>query len=395
MDNCYLEFRSTTYDKPYWFNIVTNKSTFQKPATIKNCDYKIPTNWVRVKSRTQDKFYFYDKMNGTTQWFLPFPSDQCNKSLSWKDNSCYIDSILQSIFGPGVNNTLAREILYTNLNFDKRTTNLCDVKHREKIQRKLRRISDTIQNISKKDIEDVTEFKEALKNCPYSGAGRTEQFYGTAMRDAGEFLNYILNFFPVSDKAVREETKYVTNEGESLKFQRLSKDYNSSIIIKVFWEKLIEPKQQLSLENFLRDEIESTFDEPFTVEEVQGQQFTRRFTVREIIDSPAVIFSVDRVTFYKNIFPSTDDYGGYDPNARTYYIDTNISVPNRITLSSGKSLKLSAIVIYRSHHYTCYFKCKNEWYYYDDKASPKIIKQDLDKKLIEKQGTQYFYTDEV
>ena len=93
MNNCYLEFRSATYDKPYWFNIVTNKSTFQKPSTIKDCDYKIPTNWVRVKSRTQDKFYFYDKMNNTTQWFLPFPRDQCNKSLSWTGNSCYMDSI--------------------------------------------------------------------------------------------------------------------------------------------------------------------------------------------------------------------------------------------------------------------------------------------------------------
>lgn len=388
MDNCYLEFRSVTYDKPYWFNIVTNKSTFQKPSTIKDCDYNLPTNWARVKSRTQDKFYFYDKMNKTTQWFLPFPRDQCNKSLSWTGNSCYMDSILQSIFGPGVDNTLAREILYTNLNYDKRK-NLCDVKYREIIQSKLQEISDTIQNISKKDIKDVRAFRKVLRRCPYGGAGEEEQFYGTDMRDAGEFLAYILNFFPISDKAVKKEKKYVTNEGEELKLIDESIDYNSSIIININWQKLLL-SEGLSLENFLSDETELTFDLPFNVDQYPGQ-FKNRVTLIEIIDSPAVIFSVERVTLLRNIISSTDD----DDDDETYYIDKNISVPNWITLSSGKSLKLSAIVIYESAHYTCYFKCKNEWYYYNDMATPKIIKQELDKELVGKQGTQYFYAEEM
>lgn len=386
MNNCWLEFMSINYNKPYWFNIITNKSTFQNPSLVKYCDYKIPANWKLVKSRTQNKFYFYDTTNHTAQWFLPFPSDQCNKSLSWTGNSCYMDSILQSLFGPGVNNTLAREILYTNLNFDTRE-NLCNVTYREIIQSKLREISDTIQNISKKEINNVTEFRKVLRKCPYLGAAGGEQFYGTEMRDAGEFLSYILNFFPISDKAIRKEKKYVTNEGEDLKLIDESIDYNRSIIINVDGRSLLL-SEGLSLQNFLRVEIEHRFDVPFTVDQYPGQ-FKNRVHLSEIVDSPAVIFSIERVIMLPNINSSSSS-----SSADETYIDKNIIVPNWITLSSGRSLNLSAIVIYRAAHYTCYYKCKNEWYYYDDMASPKIIKQELDKELIQKQGTQYFYTEE-
>jgi hypothetical protein len=382
MDNCWIEFTTKT-NKPYWFNIITKKSTFQIPSMVKDCGlFQIPPNWERVKSRTQNKFYFYDRTSNTTQWSLPFPDDQCNKSLSWTGNSCYMDSILQSIFGPGVDNTLAQEILYANLNFDTRK-NLCDIKYREIIQSKLREISNTIQNISKKDINNVKEFRKVLRNCPYRGAVIEEQFYGTEMRDAGEFLSYILNFFPISDKAVRKENKYVTNEGEELKLIDESIDYKSSIIININWQTLLL-SEGLSLENFLIDELESKFDTPFTVEKYPGK-FTHRFTSRKILDSPAIIFSFERLTLLKNI---TDD----DDDGETYYIDKKINVPNRINLTSGKSLNLSAIVIYETAHYTCYFKCKNEWYYYNDMATPKIKKQKLDKEFIGKQGTQYFYT---
>lgn len=370
----WIEFYSSTYKKNYWYNILTQNSTFIKP-NIYAVNYKLPENWVVILSKKYQKFYFYNTKTNKTQWNLPFPQDKCLKSLSWSGNSCYMDSILQCIFGSGINNTLAEEILYTNLNLDTREES-CPIENRNLIQKELRNISNTIQNISNKDVNNVSEFRKILKNCP----GKFENFFDNQMRDSGEFLSYILKFFPISEKANTITTTYATNSFSSnpdlIESSKII-DNKASIIVAITPFDLLAIKDSSKLSSFLNIIDDSgKLDEPIRPDEGigKGKSFSRRISIKEMIDSPVIIFSVNR----KNPIDNT-------------YISTKL-VPNKyIELKSKRKLELSAITIFQNYHYTCYFKCNNNWYYYDDTFPNRITSSKLNLDLITKQGTQYFY----
>jgi hypothetical protein len=370
----WIKFYSITYKQEYWYNILTQKSTFIKP-NIYIVNYKLPENWIVILSKKYNKFFFYNTKTKKTQWNLPFPEDKCLKSLSWSGNSCYMDSILQSIFGPGIDNTLAEEILYSNLDLDTREKS-CSIENRNLLQKELRKISNTIQNISDTDVKNVSEFRKILKNCP----GNFEQFYDTNMRDSGEFLSYLLDFFPIGEKARTITTTYGTNSFSSnpelIESSKIV-DTKASIIIAITPFQLLTITESIKLSNFLNTIDDSgKLDSPLIPDEGigKGKSFFRRIAIKEMIDSPVIIFSVNRINPINN-----------------KYISTKLFPTKHIELKSKRKLELSAITIFQEHHYTCYFKCNNNWYYYDDTSPNRITISKLDLDLISRQGTQYFY----
>ena len=112
--------------------------------------------------------------------------------------------------------------------------------------------------------------------------------------------------------------------------------------------------------------------------------FCRRIQKINVINAPYLIFYLER--------------GGVEKGKNKFY--RNEIIPDlEITLESGKKLNLTSIVIKTgevdSGHYTCYYKCKDEWYFYNDLSSTiKDIgsyKNLLKNKDVKTSSTLLFY----
>lgn len=385
----YYPFSSITQNqKLYWFNIITNESTWNKPSINDDFPLILPNSWKLKQSSQTGQYYFYNVATKKSQWEYPELSRCSLNGLEWIGNSCYMDSILLCIFGPYLNNSLAKELLFTNLENDTRK-NICHLKHTNDIQNQLLNIAFTIHNMfpESKKIKNVQDFRNSLKKCPYKGRGLQEQFYTNEMRDSGEFLMYLLGMFPISEKAVIDIKHYVanTNSKKYIKSDQL-KDKKGSIVVNIDFFTLVNLKEEpVSLENFIKMEIRSGIlskDNLYKVTEgpYKDQEFSRHLEIRKIISAPAVIFSINRI----NIL-SPDKI-----------LLTKFECPDEIVLESKNKLYLSAVTVYVGEHYVCYFKCKNKWYFYDDMNEKNLLREvDISaknhQKIIMEQGTQYFY----
>jgi len=379
-ENIWRVFTSNKYNKPYYYNIITGVSQWTKP-TDNTIEVYLKLPWKKFLSST-NQYFFFNVNSNISQWKLPV---YCNKGLEWTGNSCYMDSILQSLFGCE-GNILMNKILYTNLDMDTRK-NLCSVKDRKDIQEELRKITSFIRGLSNGNEKNtVKNFRKLLKKCPYKGAGNHEQFYGKNMRDSGEFLGYLLNMFPVSESAKTVTINYATNDlSENVPDKNLIEtsrviDTKGSIIITI---DSLGIKSNTKTSDFLtiyQDTGKLDEDDMFIPTEGigKGKKYYRNIKKTEMINSISVIFSL----FRNN--PITEEY-----------IDTMIIPEEKITLSSGKKLELTAITVYTLRHYVCYFKCNNEWYLYDDTEKENVTKigtySDLNLQQIGMNGTQFFY----
>jgi len=221
-----------------------------------------------------------------------------------------------------------------------------------------------------------------LKKCP-----NAYLFYGSKQAEAGEFLNYILKIFD-TNLAIKKYTTYgsfsmvddiTSSEFESSKTSEYI-DYSASIIHFVPVNNLLKNSKNNYYE--LRSFLELTDDSGILEEgnEFGDAKYIRKIGKTTLIDTPYLIFNLNRL------------FGG------TFY-RTKI-IPNEIiTLDNLKSFILSSIVVYKDSHYTCYFRCGEKFYYYDDMSS-KILKVGGYDKLLNHisnpnvmtNGVLYFYT---
>jgi len=209
------------------------------------------------------------------------------------------------------------------------------------------------------------------------------------MRDSGEFLGYLLNMFPVSESAKTVTINYATNDLSDdvpdknlIETSRIT-DNKASIIITIDSFKLLGINSDTKISDFLtiyQDTGKLDDDEMFIPTEGigKGKKYYRNIKKTEMVKSISVIFS-----FFRNN-PITEEY-----------IDKMIIPEEKITLSSGKKLELTAVTVYTLRHYVCYFKCNNEWYLYDDTEQENVTKigtySDLNLHNIGMNGTQFFY----
>jgi hypothetical protein len=374
---------SNKYKELYYYDIVNNKSQWKKPNNENVFLVNTPSNWEGVLSSKYDQYYFFNENTHKSQWKLPEQTSM--NGLRWTGNSCYMDSILQSIFGPG-NTVLTNGILNENLDLDKRTDLFCTVQNRKAIQRELIKIDNIIKGYEGYD-ETVKEFRKTLRKCRNQGG---EDFYGNEMRDSGEFLDYLLNMFPISRTAKLLTVTYATNnlsndlvKEDFIETSKIS-DNNSYIINTIYSDELYNLEENTKLSEFLIKEYDSgelSRDNLFSPDSGvgKGHMFLRRIQFSEVIDAPALIFSLQRTIINEN-----------------YVVETKVLPEEKITLASGRKLELTAVTVYVGRHYICYFKCNNKWYLYDDNGHPLLkeigIYNDLDLENIGSKGTQFFYT---
>lgn len=258
-------------------------------------------------------------------------------------NSCYIDSVLVSLFAS------QNKIMDDNIIFKKFRDNVPDksswitCNSRKKIQIELIRIINSFRGYE--NVRDCTSLREAMSGCPGS-----QEFHRGGMQDAGEFLLYLFNIFEVN-VAKKHRATYVTNS-----IANPPKDY-----IKTFSEvqdctpllniPSLRVEKGLDPTKFLNDTEDAIFSkEDFYRHEETGIRYRRRIETTKLLESSYIVFNVERILY------RTDSF-----------INTKISVPPQVVVNKNNPvLNLNAVVVYVSGHYTCYFKNGEVWYYYDD-----------------------------
>lgn len=331
---------------------------------------------------------------------------KCTGSLEWVKNSCYLDSTLQALFAPD-GAGFVDMMLYTDVsNIDPRDL-YCESKYIARLQKELIEIRKTIKGEyaeePDKQVQNVSQLRELFKKCPAKDRGSREQFYTGSQRDSGEFLKYLLRFFPISETAEKSFIIYGTNDMETPASQLVDNtgrintsmqgivvetsrriDQRSSVIVEIPQFAL---KQIVQLSQFMTQLQDSgELDEPLV--DLSKNEYNRMITLASVVSSPVVLFSINRL-----INPT-----GLQNDPNTEYVETRV-VPEEDIRSNSKKLSLVSIVVSTrgGGHYYTYYKCDNTWYIYDDRLTPRVTTIGTFSDLIAYRngdalvGVQYYY----
>ena len=307
--------------------------------------------------------------------------------LNYTGNSCYQDTSLLCLFSRK-NEFIDDNILYKDLNEIESKEVKCSIKTREKIQKELYRITKSMRGLE--NISYCSNLRKLLKDCDYGS-----KFSTTDMQDAGEFLQYLFSLFEVVNTKIKI-LNYVTNSKEEINNDNIL-DSRKLLTKTLKRTEVVSPVFNVS--NFILEEQMKFSDIMINMEDVkftkenrynfEDKKYSRKITITKILESDYIIFNIMR-KFY-NISKGKNDRN-YD------YIDfeRKLRIGNNI-------LFLNSIVIHESHHYTCYFRCGNEWFFYNDNPSGskhliKRVGKFTDLINIEdthRLGTLYFYNKDM
>lgn len=338
------------------------------------------------KNRVKDTGIFQKWI--ATQKYIPETIDDCPsfRGLDYTGNSCYQDSTLLALFAVP-NNFITENILQKDLKpISKSEQKLIscgrnpkkDFKYRKNIQDILIDITESMRG--KKETRYCSGLRQAIQNCP--GA---ERFHGTGTQDAGEFLLYLFSIFQVEGvEKVRETsvTNYLEPIPKRIKQIREVKEKSSPLI------SIQDPGgKNLKLSEYLYSIEDAVFDsDNLYRHEKSGKLYKRRIESSKVVKAPYIVFNVQRLYI---------DNRGIERRNHTPVI-----CPEEIHVGDN-TLKLHAIIIHVSVHYTCYIRCNKFWYWYDDNPSSrhhyiKLVGSYDDMLNSEpnprRLGTLYFYS---
>ena len=323
----------------------------------------------------------------------------CFRGLNWVGNSCYIDSVLVSLLS--VPSAFVTDYI---LDVDLATKPLngtflrCgktkdeDLKNRKILQDSLNNIANSIHGTGPY-VDFCTDFRQTLKICK-----NTENFHGTGMADAGEFLTYLFDKFPVevaTKKRITYGSTNLTNKNvieNELIFVNEFIDNKASPIYFVDNDQVLAiPKQCININSFLSPvkidsgELEET--ERWTPDKEKPEiSYLRRISIDTLEDTPFLVFNVARMI--------AADRGRF--NQASIFPDEQIQIKN-------KTFILTAVTMYTgARHYVAIIKCLNIWYYYDDYGEDGYKIKNLGASIKNAianspynpvtNGTLYFYT---
>lgn len=301
--------------------------------------------------------------------------------LSNIGNSCYIDSVLLSLFAVRnefidkyIVSAKLKERLSTNLDCIPKNTQkspAIDLSNRKMVQAQLVNIANSIRG--DRNVADCTDLRNVLRQCP-----NPENFHDNRPKDAGDFLGYMLHMFD-TDVAVKKFDVFVPKSDKSLVILNSHIDRNSSIIHSIFNHELSKIRNGIETKDLIRKLEDSGPLEPANY--YKGHK--RVFNIITLVDTPYLIFNL-----YRN-----------NPIGMNK-IQTEI-IPSEQILLSKHVLSLSSIVVHQGihtgGHYTAYLKIKGNWYYYND-IGPSIKKignyRDLlsSSPSVTRHGTLHFYS---
>lgn len=386
----------TEKGKKYYFNTVTETTQWKIPTEAAGSPKVLPPGWNKKIDLNSGYIYYYNKTLKKSSWYFPSGESSgpiCSniRGLKWYGNSCYLDSTLIALFA--VPSAFSEDLLTMNLANRNLGKLLCgnnpvdDLKNRQIVQNQLRIVVNSIRGIGPM-VNTCFDLRKTLQRCP-----NPENFYNTEIKDAGEFLYYLLSLFPVQN-AIKQSSTYATNSKQrNVDLNDLVKtsqniDTKASVIVSVSDLFLLRQKSNaVPIATYLyqrQDNYPNFFDsDNIFYPEGSTTGYIRRITDDRVLDAPYIIFSLTRVSAFED------------------FIEAPVIPDQKIQLENGKRFALSAIVLFEGAHYTCLFRCDDNWYYYNDLG---VGKSYTIKKVgkyanifgVEPSpttnGTQYFYT---
>jgi len=430
-------------DKPFYYNEATKEKSWSapvngKPSTLLNdwfkkahkdgkrfyyCNKKtgetqwdapvagekpsdLSNDWVLWAHKDGIRFFYYNKKTGKTQWDAPEgmyieeddgkgnkdEGHRCDniRGLNFTGNSCYLDSTLVSLFA--VPTAFANNLINMDLSTAGVSLSHCgetkadDIKNRQIIQAQLKLIMESIRG-SGFFVKNCINLRKTLKACPDS-----EDYFDENIKDAGEFLGYILRMFPVNIAQKRVVTYGTKNMDlvnppmTDLVLTSVKIDSNASVVQFVNEFTLASMGSgNHNISSFLSS-VEDSY--PYELSQknlfkANGKSFERRIATETLEYTPYLIFNLKRIS-----------QGGF--------IKTKIIPEKKITLSNGRQqFDLSAVVVFANLHYTSFFRCDEGWFYFDDSPNgTKYVLREVGSyaKMLKckpsplSQGTLYFYT---
>ncbi len=362
----------------------------------------LPEDWSKVMSKTTGKFYYYNPKTKERSWDKPQQLSKlpCSsiRGMTWTGNSCYLDSALMSFLV--IPNSFTDYMLNMDLSSVKLPyEGLCgdgrkDLTNRKRVQQELKRIANSMRGIGPK-VDNCTSLRSILRSCP-----DPEEDHNTDFKDAGEFLTYILNMFPLFLAKKKVITYGSTNlvdnsinKGDLVFVNEVIDDKAS--VMHFVQNDLVKSigSGSVNISSFLRQVTDSGVLEvknTYRPDDIPNASFRRRISIETLESTPYLIFNVKRI-------------GVKMINSREMVetFDQNVIIPEqRITLPSGQAFELAAVTIYAgSPHYVCIFKCEGLWYYYNDYPYTLKVLGSSFEEATEKcrynpttNGTLYFYT---
>lgn len=367
----YRRFVSNNYEQPFFYDIYDGQTSWQPKIRYfteesNNIVDGQGNTWIPVSSKKfENQIYWHLQNTSKNQWKFPGDLNKWTKPLlRWVDNSCYTDSVLQCLFY--LPNHFTDNILHFSLRNDKDRT--CNHRVRTKIQKELNKITNTIRGKSRGAVHNVRALRSMFRQCKRQG----ENFDGGEMRDAGDFLGYLLEMFPIADTKVEKEVKYYLN-AENKVSNTSTRQFSTSVMVQIN----LHVAKKDNLELFL-----STVDDTGILDEPTSEGYYRVITQTEIESSPYLVFQANR----------NDSMDGMINNKK-------IHLTEEIKLHDKQLFLCVGVVVYVGAHFVCVFRDEyNIWWYYNDHPTPSIEKigsfsQMLLWKgeIVKKQGTLYFY----
>ena len=285
------------------------------------------------------------------------------KGLKWYGNSCYLDSSLIALF--------AQPTIFTNniLNlkledYPESKTFICgntyqeNIKNRKKVQEQLRIVVNSIRGVEN-NIEYCFNLRETFKLCP-----DIENYHDTEMKDAGEFIGYLLSLFPVNT-AITKTVTYATNSLETPPKQNdlvqtsVIYDNKASVMF------TIDPFQlyannEMKISKYLENKEDSILSKSdmFYPYGKNNKGYIRRLYTRTLEKSPYIILNFKRMNPIDNSL-----------------ILSKVIPEEYIKLPNGQKFTLSSIILFENYHYTSVFKVNKMWYYYNDMGGKDTVYQ--------------------
>lgn len=331
--------------------------------------------------------------------------------LNYTGNSCYMDSVLLCTFAIP-NTVITDNILKKDLKIlkNKPRWSRCDedidtdIKKRQNIQVELNNITDSMRNGN--TTKKCSNLRSLIRKCPGS-----QEFHGTETQDSGEFLSYLFGLFQVN-VAKKHRRSYGSNslkQNPDWTLVRSYADNTTSPIIDVTSTRLQLVNENYDITKFVKQTDDALLPESETWIPDRSNpkiKYSRRKEVYRMKESPIVIFNLFRTygeVVFKKPHTKEEKKEGRGPfkGIVKHNVWKKISAPENMTLK-GNDLQLSAIVVHTGGaHYVANFKCKGNWFWYDDNPGGKkhIIKYTGSyENMLETSpnpltnGTLFFYT---
>ncbi len=294
----------------------------------------------------------------------PIPQNiLCFNGLTYDRNSCYQDSVFVATFAIP-NDFISDEILGKRLSEEKHPR--CgenDLAVRRDLQAEINELTLHMRGIHKQNNLTCGKIRALLANCKLP-----QEFHKYETQDAGEFLQTLFNIFNVDTGITLQSIVSGRNTDGSYDVLT-NRTSNVTPIITVY-----------------------------AAEYKNGTIVPSIIMKKTNIEDGRVMTSPDGTSKYYELLRMQSVYS--NPKICIFYVQRldmsgrKLNVPVQIQERIGR-LNLTSIIVHRSNHYTCYLKCENVWYYYND-VSNSITKIDdlndignLPSPSIE--GVLYYY----